>query len=310
MSPRDLSDLMDTPVLQTERLVLRAPRGADFETWAAFIGSPRSSFVGGPLGRGGAWRSFATLIGQWILRGYGTFVFCLRGEDAPLGQVGPWHPVEWPEREIAWHVWREGDEGKGYAAEATRAALAHVWRDLAWPSAVSYIDPANARSLGAGRAAGRPARRRRPASRRRPARLPPLPSGGRMTDRLTTERLTLRPPAPRDWEAYAAFIASDQARFFGASESRAAAWRSFGVTLWHWLDPRLRPLGGDRARRRRVHRPGRPLVPRGWPEHEIGWMRLRPRRGPRHRRRGRPCRPRRRLRPPRLEHRRQLHPPG
>ena len=40
-----------------------------------------------------------------------------------------------------------GAEGKGYASEAAQAAAALRLRHPQWPSVVSYIDPANARSI-------------------------------------------------------------------------------------------------------------------------------------------------------------------
>ena len=47
------------PTLQTQRLILRAPRQGDFDTFAAFYAGPRASFVGGPLTRELAWRMLA-----------------------------------------------------------------------------------------------------------------------------------------------------------------------------------------------------------------------------------------------------------
>ncbi|MFC7703030.1 GNAT family N-acetyltransferase [Plastorhodobacter daqingensis] len=137
--------LSNTPVLRTERLVLRAPGPQDWESCAAFMASDRARYVGGPLSRDKAWRSFGHLIGHWVLRGWGMFVFC--DGARPLGMVGPWFPEGWPEREIGWSVWAPEAEGKGYAAEAARAARDHAFTTLEWNTAVSYIDPPNRRSV-------------------------------------------------------------------------------------------------------------------------------------------------------------------
>ncbi len=94
-----------------------------------------------------AWRAFGHIIGMWVMRGYGQFVYCLKGSDEALGMVGPWHPVDWPEREIGWHVWTAEAEGKGYAFEAASAARDYAFGALGWDTAVSYIDPANDRSI-------------------------------------------------------------------------------------------------------------------------------------------------------------------
>lgn len=139
--------LADTPVLETERLILRAPRAGDFAVWDGFARSDRSKYMGGPYNAGDSWRAFANTVGHWVMRGWGEFVFCLRGHDAPLGNAGPWFPEGWPEREIGWAVWDTAAEGKGYAFEAARAARAHAFDVLGWDTAVSYIDPDNARSV-------------------------------------------------------------------------------------------------------------------------------------------------------------------
>lgn len=142
-----MSLLGDTPVLETERLTLRVPQEADFESWATFSATERSRFVGGPIDQGRAWRAFASLLGHWVLHGTGPFVVAERASGRAMGSVGPWFPAGWPEREIGWTIWSEAGEGRGYAREAARAALDHVFGDLRWTTAVSYIDPGNARSL-------------------------------------------------------------------------------------------------------------------------------------------------------------------
>lgn len=139
--------LSDTPVLTTARLTLRAPDGRDWEAFAAFLGSDRSEYVGGPADRYHAWRAFGHVIGHWVLRGWGMFIFADTATGTPLGMAGPWQPETWPEAEIAWSVWAPEAEGRGLAAEAAGAARHHAFTTLGWPTAVSYIDPANARSL-------------------------------------------------------------------------------------------------------------------------------------------------------------------
>ncbi|MEP6906660.1 MAG: GNAT family protein, partial [Pseudoxanthomonas sp.] len=53
---------------------------------------------------------------------------------------------------------------------------------------------------------------------------------------LETERLLLRPPQAQDFEAWAAFIADEEAaRHIGGAQSRPVAWRSFAamIGVWH-----------------------------------------------------------------------------
>jgi len=148
--------LTDTPVLTTERLTLRAPQASDLEAFVPFVMSDRARFIGGGADKdiGHAWRVFAILAGHWHLRGYGTFVYADRATGRPIGAGGPWHPGNWPERELGWNVWSDADEGRGYAREAITALRRHVYADLGWPTAVSYIDTRNDRSLALARRLG------------------------------------------------------------------------------------------------------------------------------------------------------------
>lgn len=140
--------LTATPVLHTERLTLRAPIAADWPTYRDFALSDRARFVRPPdVDEERAWRMFASMIGHWVLRGWGSFVFTPKGDDRPLGMVGPWFPQGWPEREILWMVWDMSCEGKGLVSEAVDATLDHAFGALGWDTAVSYIDPANTRSI-------------------------------------------------------------------------------------------------------------------------------------------------------------------
>ena len=42
-------ELRGIPRLETPRLVLRAPKSGDFETWAACAGSDRARYIGGAI---------------------------------------------------------------------------------------------------------------------------------------------------------------------------------------------------------------------------------------------------------------------
>ena len=140
--------LAGTPVLETERLILRAPGPQDWEAYRDFILSDRAQFVRAPgLDEGKAWRAFGHVIGHWVLREFGSFVYSLKDSEQVLGYGGPWYPAGWPEREIGWTVWDPATEGTGIAHEAARATIAHAFRDLGWDTAVSYIDPNNTRSI-------------------------------------------------------------------------------------------------------------------------------------------------------------------
>lgn len=139
--------LAPTPLLHTARLTLRAPQSSDWPAWRDFAASDRARFVGGPIDEAKAWRAFGHVIGMWVLRGYGSFVFTRTGSNDPMGMCGPWHPADWPEAELGWTVWDPQAEGQGFAFEAVQAARTHAFTTLGWSTAVSYIDPDNNRSI-------------------------------------------------------------------------------------------------------------------------------------------------------------------
>ncbi|MGF1502699.1 MAG: GNAT family N-acetyltransferase [Paracoccaceae bacterium] len=155
---------MIPPVIETARLRLRGPGPEDLPAWTAFLGSPRARHVGGPIPADRAWRIFASVIGHWTLRGYGSWTLEPGRGGAPLGMVGLWHPAGWPEPELAYTLWSAEAEGKGYASEAVSAVLAQIFGPLGWTSVVSFIDPGNARSIRLAERLG---------ARRDPAAVPP-----------------------------------------------------------------------------------------------------------------------------------------
>ncbi|MEO0623349.1 MAG: GNAT family N-acetyltransferase [Pseudomonadota bacterium] len=137
--------LTGIPVLETERLLLRAPQPQDGPGYVAFMMSERAQYVGGPLPERRAWYAFATEFGHWATRQFGMWAVTEKGSDICLGYVGCWCPQTWPEAEIGWTLWPEA-EGRGIAYEAALAARAHAYGTLGWATAVSYIDYGNERS--------------------------------------------------------------------------------------------------------------------------------------------------------------------
>ncbi|SDX56659.1 Protein N-acetyltransferase, RimJ/RimL family [Ruegeria halocynthiae] len=134
------------PVLQTERLILRGPEAHDFEAIATFFADKdRSWGFGGPLDRNEAWRWFASLIGHWVLNGYG-FWMVETHDNQPIGFVGIWGPEGWPEPELGW-VMYEGSEGKGYAREAAEEVRRYAYDVLGFDTLSSNIFPGNTRSV-------------------------------------------------------------------------------------------------------------------------------------------------------------------
>ena len=136
----------DIPVLHTERLRLRAPEMADFEPYAAFLASDRAIHERGPMDERAAWREFCASLACWSLRGFGGWSVTDRAAGGYLGEVGLFQPVEYPEPEIGWMVVPQA-EGRGVAHEAALAVRAWAYEKLGLKTLVSYIDPANDRSI-------------------------------------------------------------------------------------------------------------------------------------------------------------------
>ena len=133
---------LKAPVLETDRLILRAPQMSDFDGFWSFMQTGRSKYVRPPeIDKTLAWRAFAHVTGMWVLRGYGTFIIEERSSGEPVGMTGPWHPIYWPEREIGWAVWRESAEGEGIAFEAAGATLDYVFSHLKWDTCLLYTSP-------------------------------------------------------------------------------------------------------------------------------------------------------------------------
>jgi RimJ/RimL family protein N-acetyltransferase len=131
------------PVLETERLRLRAWREGDLGAYAVFCASDATArLLGGPWGPGTAWRRMAAYAGHWILRGYGVWALEDKSSGHFVGYSGLWNPAGWPEPEISWGLVQEF-HGCGYATEAARRARRFAYADLGWSTVVSYIRPEN-----------------------------------------------------------------------------------------------------------------------------------------------------------------------
>ncbi len=87
---------------------------------------------------------------------------------------------------------------------------------------------------------------------------------------LTTERLTLRPPAEADFPAMLAFNDSPRSAFVGGGRDRPWVWRSLLANIGHWA---LRGFGFYSVDTHAGVMIGRIGVIHhdGWPEAELGW---------------------------------------
>ncbi len=112
---------LDIPVLQTDRLNLRAPQAGDADAYARFFSDAGASlFYGGPLRADQAFGVLGRDIGHWALRGFGKCTVTRDG--AVLGGCGIVHPEGWPGHELTWWLLPEA-RGQGIAWEASRRVL-------------------------------------------------------------------------------------------------------------------------------------------------------------------------------------------
>jgi RimJ/RimL family protein N-acetyltransferase len=145
---------LEPPVLDTPRLSMRPPRGEDFDAWADFVADAAATrYLGGPVARSVAWRSFLTMAGAWAVQGFAMFSVIEKGSGRWVGRVGPWYPEGWPGTEVGWGIvsdcW-----GRGYATEAAIAAIDWVFDVLGWSEVIHVIDVDNAPSQAVARKLG------------------------------------------------------------------------------------------------------------------------------------------------------------
>lgn len=149
---------LDTPVIETERLILRPWRDSDIAPNTAMLADPASgrfitadgkpvtdAFVG--------WRNAAIMAGHWALHGVGMFAVEERQSGRYVGRVGPWAPPGWPGFEIGWGI-AEGFRGKGYAVEAARATIDWSFATFEIDRIVHCIDCENVASQAVARRLG------------------------------------------------------------------------------------------------------------------------------------------------------------
>ena len=121
----------NAPVLETERLILRAPAAEDFAAFCDYMADPVTAFVGGPAGPEVAWRMWSVIAGAWTVNGFSMFSVIERSSGQWLGRVGPRAPFGWPGPEVGWGVVSSA-QGRGYAVEAAAAAIDWAFDGLGW----------------------------------------------------------------------------------------------------------------------------------------------------------------------------------
>ena len=148
---------MQPPRLSTERLILRPFQGSDIEPYRlAYLRPEVARYTtndGKILDAPTSWRSLAMFAGHWALLGFGSWAVEEKSSGAWVGRVGLHQPAPWPETELGYLIdepyWR-----KGYAVEASRAAMQWAKDVLGRTRLVSYIAPENAASIATAKKLG------------------------------------------------------------------------------------------------------------------------------------------------------------
>jgi RimJ/RimL family protein N-acetyltransferase len=126
--------LTQAPLLETERLVLRAWRKDDFASYCAIVGDSEvmRHFSGPIASKEDSWRRLAASVGSWPLLGLGGWAVALKLGGELVGMVSLFNgwralePVFGEEPEMGW-IFAKEVHGQGMAGEACRAVLA--WAD-------------------------------------------------------------------------------------------------------------------------------------------------------------------------------------
>ncbi len=134
-------------MIETQRLLLRVPEIGDFERYAELFGDPEAArHIGGAVQRAAAWRRFLQMPGAWHVQGFAMFSVLDKRTGEWLGQAGPWQPEGWNGTEVGWSF-RRACWGRGYATEASRAAIDWAFEALGWDEVIHNIDPDNEASI-------------------------------------------------------------------------------------------------------------------------------------------------------------------
>jgi RimJ/RimL family protein N-acetyltransferase len=135
----------DIPTLVTDRLRLRAFHVDDLDAYAAMQADPevmRFLLTGRTSTRAEVWRTMATSLGSWALRGHGMWACETIDGGAFVGSVGIFQPLDWPEPEVAYSLDRPY-WGRGYATEAAGATRDWLFEHFPLTRAASFIRPDN-----------------------------------------------------------------------------------------------------------------------------------------------------------------------
>jgi RimJ/RimL family protein N-acetyltransferase len=141
--------------IQTPRLELRTFKESDWLPLCDLFQDKECTryTVKTPQENWQTWRTLASYIGHWNLRGYGPYAAVERSSGVLVGIVGLWYPGDWPEPELKWAL-RRRFWGQGFATEAGISVLKMTEKHLKWTRLISVIFTGNDRSVAVAKRIG------------------------------------------------------------------------------------------------------------------------------------------------------------
>jgi RimJ/RimL family protein N-acetyltransferase len=141
--------------IQTSRLELRGFNESDWPPLCDLFRDEECTryTVKTPLENWQTWRTLASYIGHWKMRGYGPYAVIERSSGDLVGTVGLWYPGDWPEPELKWAL-RRRFWGQGFATEAGTSVLNMAMKELKWTRLISVIFTGNHRSVAVAKRIG------------------------------------------------------------------------------------------------------------------------------------------------------------
>jgi len=133
-----------TPVLSSERIILRGWQDSDFHPYTTLVSDPViMRFIGGgAMSYKEARKEFDGMREQWIDRKIGIFVIADKTSDELLGFTGLFESPLIDEPELSWSLSAK-NHGKGYASEAAVLARNWAYREHNIGPLMSLVHPNN-----------------------------------------------------------------------------------------------------------------------------------------------------------------------
>lgn len=133
-----------SPIIETDRLILRAPVPNDLPAYAAFYAISEVT-VGGYRGNRSDAEIAAVLdrdIAHWKAKGFGMFLVSSKADETFYGGTGLMHPDDWPSHELTWWM-MPAARRLGIATEASVAVIAWGYDVLGWPRVETHMRDEN-----------------------------------------------------------------------------------------------------------------------------------------------------------------------